>query len=357
MVNIVQLLLLKKMKRITATIISILLLGCVKTSVTDLSGVPPFLNVNIDETDVRMQLQEGKTVWNEHDIVSVFYKNDANELWQFQGKTGDRSGKIARISAVSPSSSYDKVAVLYPYHSECSLNVSAQTLSLMVPSDQTYTKDSYGIGSSLMLSVGDSDTYSLRNLCGWIKVQFVGAGQISEIRFRGNDSEPLCGPATVSLNDYALTIASDGGKEITLNCSSCQALGGEPLAFYIALPPMTFSKGFTVEARTDGRTVTKSTAKTISVLRNHIVNMETASALAKGVSITVSGSSFTAPSFLNPASGGVIFWGDGSQVPFSTPLVHSYSDGKDTHTVEIGLTDFDSMTIDSLSGISEIRIN
>ena len=40
--------------------------------------VPETLTVSFEE-DTRIQLMNGKTVWNTGDLVSVFYKRDAND--------------------------------------------------------------------------------------------------------------------------------------------------------------------------------------------------------------------------------------------------------------------------------------
>ena len=41
------------------------------------------LTVSFEESDSRIQLQKGKTVWTAGDLVSVFYRSNANQKWQF----------------------------------------------------------------------------------------------------------------------------------------------------------------------------------------------------------------------------------------------------------------------------------
>ena len=59
---------------------------------------PETLTVSFEE-DTRIQLNEAqKTVWTEGDLVSVFYKSDANDCWKFTGETGARTATLQQVS-------------------------------------------------------------------------------------------------------------------------------------------------------------------------------------------------------------------------------------------------------------------
>ena len=59
---------------------------------------PETLTVGFEENDTRIQLNEAtKTVWTKDDLVSVFYRSNANQKWQYQGETGERVGNLKRL--------------------------------------------------------------------------------------------------------------------------------------------------------------------------------------------------------------------------------------------------------------------
>ena len=75
--------------------------ACTQNDVEELAAnradVPETLTVGFEGDDTRIQLNEAqKTVWNAGDNISVFYRSDANQKWQFQGETGDRQGQFKR---------------------------------------------------------------------------------------------------------------------------------------------------------------------------------------------------------------------------------------------------------------------
>ena len=76
--------------------------------------VPETLVVGFEGDDTRIQLQNGKTVWTQGDQVSVFYKSDANQKWQYNGETGSRTAELKRVDAGVASARMDRVVVAYP---------------------------------------------------------------------------------------------------------------------------------------------------------------------------------------------------------------------------------------------------
>lgn len=249
-----------------------------------------------DNVETRIQLQEGKTVWNEGDLVSVFYLSNANQKWQFQGETGDRVGNLKRVENTSATRELSKVVVVYPYDSEYYINPESCNVKAFLPQSQTYLKDSYGAGGNIMISSSEYNQFSLRNVCGWLKVQLTGnADKIKSVRLYGNSGEQVAGEIYINSQDATATLASEMGAaddeentaggnlvfddtiltEVVLDCGDGVTLGEEPVSFYIALPPQTFSEGLTVEI-TDSRNLkmVKSTANEITISRNVIQPMK-----------------------------------------------------------------------------------
>ena len=254
---------------------------------------PDELYVSFDEEDTRIQLGEnGTPVWTEGDLVSVFYKSDGNDCYKFTGATGDRSGTLMRTSVGEWSRRGDNVVVVYPYNKDYIISLASNTVEASLPAEQTYLKDSYGVGSSLMVASGDYKQFALKNVCGWLKLQFTGSGYVSKIVLRGNNGEQVAGNLLICADDASCILAEAsadinddevGGAlltessiltEVTLNCGDVALNPKTPTAFYIALPPQTFTKGLTITMYgIDGTSKEISTDNTISIERNHIVPM------------------------------------------------------------------------------------
>ena len=270
--------------------------------------VPETITVGFEGDDTRIQLNDAKkTVWTKGDLVSVFYLSDANQQWQYTGETGARTAKLTRVNAGNATTTTTGVVVVYPYNENYYLNTRTLNVKATLPATQTYLKDSYGLDGNIMISQSEYNNISLKNVCGWLKLQLTGNGeQIKSITVRGNNGEQVAGELYINSADATATLASDMGDvtedegenatggaggnlvfedtvltEVTLNCldgtsptEKGVALGAEATAFYIALPPQTFTKGITVEITdTTNFTMTQSTDKEVVIERNHIKPM------------------------------------------------------------------------------------
>ena len=254
--------------------------------------VPETLTVSFEE-DSRIQLQEGKTVWTKGDLVSVFYRSNANQKWQYQGETGERTGNLKRVENATGTTRTTKTVVVYPYSESYWLNTDSYAIEAILPATQNYAEGSYGVGSNLMVSQSEFTQFSLKSVCGWLKIQLKGEGQVVKtITLKGNNGEQVAGLIYVDTATAESTLASEMGgsddnnaggnlvfedtilKEVTLSCSEGVVLGAEATAFYIALPPQTFAKGISLKiVATDGSTMKKSTEKEVVIERNHILPM------------------------------------------------------------------------------------
>ena len=255
---------------------------------------PDELYVTFDEEDTRIQLKNGAPVWTEGDLVSVFYRSNANDKWQFQGNTGDTEGSLKRIEQGTATQPTTQIVAVYPYSENYWFNWNTFNVQASLPAEQAYCKDSYGIGSSIMVSSSEYNQLSFKNVCGWLKLQFTGTGSISKIVLKGNNGEQVAGEVYINSADATCTLASQMGTSddgtggnlvfddtiltsITLNCGEGVELGAEPTAFYIALPPQTFKKGLTaIMYNQDGIPKEISTKNAITIERNHILPMASA---------------------------------------------------------------------------------
>ena len=255
--------------------------------------VPETLVVGFEGDDTRIQLQNGKTVWTKGDLVSVFYKSDGNDCWKFTGETGERNGTLQRVSVGEYSRRGDYVIVAYPYNRDYLISLASNTIETTLPAVQEYATGSFGVGSSPMVAMGDYKQFALKNTCGWLKLQLTGNGEmVRSITLRGNNGEQVAGDILIVAGDASVVLADAsidvednevGGsllgdddilKEVTLDCGEGVTLGKSATAFYIALPPQTFTKGLTVEITDDsGYTMTQATDKEVAIERNTIQPM------------------------------------------------------------------------------------
>ena len=277
-------------------LVAMLFAACTTDAIEDVAAqieTPDTLVGTFEGDDSRIQLQEGKTVWTKGDLASVFYLSNANQKWQYQGETGERTGSLRRIANAEATQELSSVVVVYPYSSQYYINYRTCNVKAFLPAQQTYLKDSYGLNGNIMVSQSEYNQFSLKNVCGWLKIQLTGNGErVKSIKLKGNNGEQVAGEIYINSADATSTLASKMGMadddsaggnlvfdetiltEVALECRSSVVLSSEPTAFYIALPPQTFKNGISIEI-TDayGRTVTKSTDKEVEIKRNTILPM------------------------------------------------------------------------------------
>ena len=259
-----------------------------------LQDAPETLTVGFEGDETRIQLNEAqKTVWTKGDLVSVFYRSNANQQWKYDGETGARTAELKRVDAGTSTRDIDRVVVVYPYNEDYYINPETYNVQTSLPAVQNYLKDSYGLDGNIMISSSEYNQFSLKSVCGWLKLQLTGDGEtIKSIKFRGNDGEQVAGELYINSADATAALASDMGNaddnnaggslvfddtiltEVTLDCGEGVVLGKNATAFYIALPPQTFEKGFTVEITDNSDyTMVQSTSKKQVIERNHIQPM------------------------------------------------------------------------------------
>ena len=273
--------------------------ACTQNDVEEFSAnradVPETLTVGFEGGDTRIELNEAlKTVWTAGDEVSVFYRSDINQRWQYQGETGERVGDLRRVDAGSGTpTKTTKVVIAYPYSDSYYLNTETCDIQAMLPAVQGYKAGSYGEGGNIMVVQSEYNQFSLKSVCGWLRVELTGEGQMVEsIMLRGNAGEQVAGELYIDTATAEATLASEMGEagegaggslifddtmftEVTLDCGSGVELGSEATEFYIALPPQTFAEGLTIEVNCAGyKPMTLSTESSITIERNHIVPME-----------------------------------------------------------------------------------
>lgn len=263
-------------KQTILAVAAAMLTACAQNDIQELPSTgSSHLYVTTEQPETRIQLDDAcRTVWTAGDEVSVFNYSTANERWRFDGQTGDTEGTLSKTEGGN-GNALNGLYAFYPYDKKIYHTGSVIITSL--PPLQEYRAGSYGTGSNPMIAKGNNDKLRFENLCGWIRVQLVGAGNVKRIELQGNSDEALAGSAQIDPVKGTLScIGLSASRLLTLDCGDGVALSTAATSFYFTVPPQTFVKGITVTAFcAHGTEMKLSTQRPIKVVRNHIIPMST----------------------------------------------------------------------------------
>ena len=220
--------------------------------------------------------------WTADDRVSIFNKLTYNQEYKFLGETGDNAGGFNRVdkSEFVTGNPISHVVSVYPYQAATKIT-EEEVVTLTLPAEQHYAENTFGLGANTMVSVSEDNVLQYKNVGGYLRLKLYGEGvSVSSISLKGNNGEKLAGKATVTMPLGGMpyvTMASDATTEITLSCETPVQLGttdDNSIQFWFVVPPMSFSKGFTISITdADGRLFKKSTNKSIAIERNKLAKM------------------------------------------------------------------------------------
>jgi hypothetical protein len=237
----------------------------------------------IEEPTSRVYVDEGlRVLWNADDRVSIFNRYTYNRQYRFEGKDGDNSGSFTQVpdDAFVVGNALDKVYAVYPYREDTRITNDGE-MTVILPSEQSYRADSFGPGVNTMISVTEDNYLLFKNLCGYLTVRLFGDNvSVSSISLRGNNAEPLAGQATVvARTDQApsLTFDASATQELSIHFDTPVLLGDSvenATVFWLVVPPVTFSQGFTMTVTDDqGGQFVKSASSSITIERNVLSKM------------------------------------------------------------------------------------
>jgi Leucine-rich repeat (LRR) protein len=221
-----------------------------------------------------------QVLWNENDHISIFNKTTFNSEYLFTGEDGDNSGRFEEIPATGfvSGNTLSKVYAVYPYYNNNKINNAGTAITMTLQSEQTYKAHSFGIGANAMIAVTENNFLAFKNVCGYLSLRFYGDNvSVCSITLRSNNGEKIAGKASIAVSTTAppvTTMDNTATDAITLVCDPPVQLGATAEAytdFWFAIPPTTFSGGFTITV-TDalGGTYEKSTSRSFTVTRNQM---------------------------------------------------------------------------------------
>ena len=220
--------------------------------------------------------------WTADDRVSIFNKITYNQEYKFTGQTGANAGGFKKVDndEFVTGNAISHVVSVYPYQESTAISES-EDISLTLPAVQHYAENTFGLGANTMISVSEDNVLLYKNVGGYLVLKLYGEGvTVSSIRLKGNNGEKLAGKATVTMPLDGIptaVLADDATDEITLVCDTPVELGAtveESKDFWFVVPPVTFSKGFTVSvSQTTGGVYEISTQKIITLERSNLSKM------------------------------------------------------------------------------------
>lgn len=242
-----------------------------------------------DNIETKTYTDDGRRVlWRISDIVSILQGRDLNEI--FKVKEIFTEGTTAVLEKVgdevaSPTTFNANIAY-YPYYANMKYvgDNTNHAITVNIPSTQTYKENSFGVGALPMVAVTKSKSdydFEFKNLFGFLKLKLmtkdISYDIVNKIIIRGNNNEKICGEAIVkcsSNGDPTIEFSDNAGTEIVLNCSN-KRICTNTTEFWIALPPITFTKGIAVEIVTLGNYPTKrQSSAQLTINRSKIKPME-----------------------------------------------------------------------------------
>ena len=259
---------------------------------------------SFSDPDTRVYLDENiKILWDGDDQISIFNKTTENQQFEFLGETGDNGGSFDYVSGSSGQGNpLEFICAVYPYQSTTTISKEG-LLTLSLPKEQTYRKDSFGPGANTMVSSSEDELLKFKNMGGYLVLKFYGKGvSISSIKLEGNHNEPLSGEATLKpavgvIPEIAM--APEAGSSITLKCDvpvKLNATKEEATLFWMVVPPTSFTEGFKLTVTDpDGKVFVKETSAKLSISRNGVARVAPIKVkpvpvnYAKATSITVGG--------------------------------------------------------------------
>ena len=223
--------------------------------------------------------QDMRVVWNAGDRISIFDQTTYNHPYLFTGADGDTAGDLEdqTTSGFHFGNSVPYVYAAYPYSSSTKMD-NRGDLTMILPAEQNYKADSFGIGANTMVAVSNGNFLSFKNVGGYISLRLYGNNvAVSSISLKANNGEKIAGKVKISVplgSDPTTVMDVTATDEVTMVCEPPVTIGATAqsyTSFWFVLPPVTMAGGFTITVTdADGGIFTKSTSREYIVKRNQL---------------------------------------------------------------------------------------
>lgn len=256
-------------------VLTILPLACQKNEINPVKEDAPVFYASFDETKAGFNYNSGaKTYshyWDLDDEVAIFPKGNKYDKYHITNASG---GVLEMVSAHEGNPEYNtgifafNVAV-YPYsavYRDGGESLGIMKVYVNFPTDSPYFDASspvYGY-ENLLMAFSEDEHLSFKSMIGWLKVSLKGDFAVKNIRITGNNNETVAySGMQYNYNDSYHRLGYLGAGS-TYKYRNLRFQAPYPVLstssytdFYIALPSVTLSKGYTlVITKEDNTTVT-----------------------------------------------------------------------------------------------------
>ena len=222
--------------------------------VTGNDDVPSFMALGSQVKSKVSLMENGTSVnWAVGDLVAV--ADGSGDIYKFASE-GDGTNAIFRYQSEGEqecmfNKSADKYLMAYPWTSSVTMNMETSTVTSSLPAVQTAVKGNFEGSYAVAVAMGnDIETpFAFKCAVSMLKVEIPEtlSGKVAELAVRGNLGEDLAGDLVITCTeDGPVTeLGTQKDSEVRL-VSENGAL--EPGTYYIAIAPVTVSKGISVVA-------------------------------------------------------------------------------------------------------------
>ena len=203
-------------------------------------------------------------VWSEDDVIAVF--DDTKHAFTVKECSGSKASFEGSINGSYSGTLY----AAYPYDAVSSR--SGATVSLVVPSSQK-VRDGYAVDQDALPAVAASEngtSFHFKNVAGLVRFE-IASDDITSVRLEGNNGEALAGTVSVSFGSAEIS-AEGSSTSVTLSPGNGGTLAQG--AYFMAIAPVSFSKGITLTlVNSNGLVATKTSSNAAVVERSGGINL------------------------------------------------------------------------------------
>ena len=176
--------------------------------------VPGYVEIVVQGEDATKTALDGNSVvWCEGDRMKVYSTSDAvGKSFVLHNGAGSSTGHF-----YGPIPAGDTFFAVYPPTATYN---GASTFTFTLPAEVEYTEGTFAPGSNPMLSATSNDVtaFSMRNLCGVLRLRLTGNFTVSSLELSFANSVSGAGTVARGGNTLTMTGRSDADKKVTMTC-------------------------------------------------------------------------------------------------------------------------------------------
>ena len=262
----------KKTFGIIALAALVMLASCKKNEQT--TGTKLTAGIEQNKSNSKTSLNDLTITWSAGDQLYV-NNGTAAACFTLTSNPGATSGEFATTGEYTFT---DENVAVYPYNENITVGNNKVTMTL--PAVQTAsTSGTFGNGANPMLGVfANPSSIQLTSLCGVLCLQLTGDNvEITDIKIEGGADDKLNGTfeADYTVTSPVLTkTGDDGTNAVTLHLQETTTLTTTVQKFYVVLPAVTLTNGFTMKVYNGTNEIfSQSTTASLNIPVNTVESM------------------------------------------------------------------------------------